>query len=311
MKRILLVKTSSLGDVVHNFPVVSDIRRHFPGVMIDWVVEEAFASLVGLLPGIHRILPVAVRRWRRQPFARSTWREIGEGRIKLGKEHYDAIIDSQGLVKSALIARAARGRRHGFDASSAREPLAARFYDHAHHVDRKLHAVERNRKLAAHALGYRVDAVVDYGLGTAAKSAERSVVLLHSTSRSDKLWPEDSWVKLGRELEREGLQCILPWGGDAERERSERIGGGLLRAVVPGKTDIPGMARMLGAAHSVVGVDTGLVHLAAALGTGVVALYLGTAPQLTGVYGSRRAVNLGGIGERPSVADVLAAVQSL
>src|SRR2546422_6848893 len=145
MKRILIVKTSSLGDVVHNLPVASDIRRHFPDAGIDWVVEEPYAPLVGLHSAVRRVIPVALRRWRRRPLGRSTWREIGEFRQLFRTVRYDAIIATQGLLKSALIARAAKGRHHGFDAGTAREPLAARFYDVTHHVPLSQHAVPRNR----------------------------------------------------------------------------------------------------------------------------------------------------------------------
>ena len=312
LKRILLVKTSSLGDIVHNFPVVCDIRRQCPDAAIDWVVEEAFAPLVSLHPGIRRVLPVAVRRWRRSPLARSTWREIGECRIGLAKEHYDAVVDTQGLVKSALISRMARGSRHGFDASSARESLAARFYDIGHHVARRQHAVARNRELVARALGHRLDPIVDFGFEAVARGGggKPRVVMLHATSRADKLWPEHLWIELGRALEQDGMSCVLPWGSDSERSRSVRIGAAMSHAEVPERLDIPGVARLLAGARAVVGVDTGLVHLAAALGAGVVALFLGTDPLLTGVYGAQRAVNLGGIGEIPSVDAVLAALRS-
>lgn len=312
MKRVLLVKTSSLGDVVHNFPVASDIRRHLPGITIDWVVEEAFAPLVRLHPGIDRVLTVAVRRWRMTPFARSTWREIGKRRIEMREARYDAIIDTQGLVKSALISRLSRGIRHGFDASSAREPLAARLYDVMHHVARDQHAVERNRELAARALGYTSESVVDFGLGDFPRARMKpSIVLLHATSRADKLWPEHRWIELGRMLEREGLSCVLPWGSELERDRSMRIGAGLDRPEVPDRLDIPAMANLLAGAKAVIGVDTGLVHLAAALGTAVVALFLGTDPGRTGVYGASRAVNLGRAGESPTVDAVLAAMRLL
>ncbi len=308
MKKILIVKTSSLGDVVHGFPVLADIRRRFPQASVDWVVEEAYCTLVEMNPGVHRTVPVALRRWRRKLLGPSTWREIGEWRRRLSAERYDAIIDIQGLVKSAILAAAANGRRHGFDAASAREPVAARFYDVVHHVSQAQHAVARNRELAAAALGYRVHEAVDYGLRSERDGATGEVVFLHSTSRAEKHWPEAAWVELGRRVEDKGLAIVLPWGTQAERGRSERIAAALSNARVPPALGLRELARLLAAANSVAGVDTGLVHLAAALGTPVAAIYCATDPKLTGVYGADRALNVGGPGGPPSPDEVFVAL---
>ena len=166
--RILLVKTSSLGDVIHNLPVVSDIRRHFPDADIDWCVEESFAAIPRLHPGVREIIPVAIRRWRKQLTKATTWREIAAFRRQIAAKPYAAVIDTQGLVKSALLARRANGPRLGYAADSAREPLAARCYDRTFHIARDLHAVPRNRLLAAAALGYVAEGEPDYGIDTAA-----------------------------------------------------------------------------------------------------------------------------------------------
>jgi len=314
MKRILIVKTSSLGDVVHNLPVASDIRRHFPDAGIDWVVEEPYAPLVGLHSAVRRVIPVALRRWRRRPLGRSTWREIGEFRRLFRTVRYDAIVDTQGLLKSALIARAAKGRHHGFDAGTAREPLAARFYDVTHHVPLSQHAVPRNRALGAAALGYRVEEPIDYGIaisGSLTQPAKPYAVLLHGSSRRDKLWAEAAWIELGRALAARGLACVLPWGSDEERKRSERIAQDLSRAEVPPLQSLDRLAVLLGRAVAVIGVDTGLTHLAAALGRPVAAIYCGTDPSFTGVYGAPRAKNLGGPAERPSPEEALLALEAV
>jgi lipopolysaccharide heptosyltransferase I len=313
MKKILLVKTSSLGDVVHNLPVATDIRRHFPDARIDWVVEEPYAPLVTLHPAVRRVIPVALRRWRRRLLGGATWKEIGEFRRLSQTETYDAIIDTQGLVKSAFVARAARGRRHGFDAGTAREPLAARFYDVTHHIARTQHAVPRNRLLAAAALGYRIDDAVDYGIGLrkAEPAAKPYCVLLHGSSRRDKLWAEAGWIELGRQLAARGLDRVLPWGSEEERLRSERIARELGDASVPPLEPLGRLAALLAGAAAVVGVDTGLTHLAAALGRPVAAIYCGTDPRLTGVCGVRRAINLGGPGVPPSPEEVLRALEAM
>ena len=313
MPNILLIKTSSLGDVVHTLPVVSDIRARFPNARVDWVVEEAYCGIVGMHPGVHRTIPVALRRWRGNPFKGAHWREFGQFRRALAGRRYDCVIDTQGLIKSALLAQAASGKRHGYAGASAREPLAAKFYDVTHAVPRDLHAVVRNRRLAAMALGYALPAALDYGIAAAPGAGAASTVsrpycvLLHATSRADKLWPEPEWARLAAELARQGCASVLPWGDAAERARSERIARSLPQAVVPPALDIPGIAGLLAGAHAVIGVDTGLTHLAAALGRPVVALYCGTHPGLTGVYAGPGAQvrNLGDTGVVPDLDEVL------
>ena len=317
MPNILLIKTSSLGDVVHNLPVVSDIRARFPRARIDWVVEEAYRDIVGMHPGVHRAIPVALRRWRGNMLKPGHWREFGQFRRALSGTRYDCVIDSQGLIKSALLARAASGTRHGYAKECAREPLAARFYDVTHVVPRDLHAVVRNRRLAALALGYELPAALDYGValppGAGPMEPRPYCVLLHATSRADKLWPEQAWERLGGELARQGYAAILPWGDAAERARSERIAHALPQAVVPPALGILGVAGLLAGAQAVIGVDTGLTHLAAALGRPVVALYCGTHPGLTGVYAGQAAQvrNLGGTRMAPEVAEVLTALHEV
>ena len=317
MPNILLIKTSSLGDVVHNLPVVSDIRARFPNARIDWVVEEAYRDIVGMHPGVHRAIAVALRRWRGNVLKPAHWREFGQFRHALSGMRYDCVIDTQGLVKSAVLARAASGTRHGYAAASAREPLAAKFYDLTHVVARDLHAVARNRRLAALALGYELPAVFDYGIAAPAAAAAIApgpyCVLLHATGRPEKLWAEPAWQRLGGELARQGYAPVLPWGDAAERARSERIARALPAAIVPPALGILGMTGLLAGAQAVIGVDTGLTHLATALGRPVVALFCGTDPGLYGVYASRGAPvrNLGGTRMAPEVSEVLAALHEV
>ena len=307
MPSILFVKTSSLGDVVHNCPAVSDVARRLPGAVIDWIVEEDFAGLVALHASVRRVIPVAIRRWRAAPWRPAVWSEIGEFRRRLAAERYDAVIDTQSLLKSALVSWCAGGTRHGMDRASVREPLAACFYDVRHAVPRGLHAVERNRRLAAAALGLPLDPQVDYGLRVAPLAARSSrVVLLTMTSRADKLWPEARWIELARSL---AAPVVLPWGSAAEKSRAERIAGGLARASVPPRMALGELGALLREAKAVIGVDTGLTHLAAALGTPTVGIYCGSDPALTGLHGLAFAKNVGGPGRPPSVADVLGTLQ--
>lgn len=310
--RILLVKTSSLGDVIHNLPVAADLARQFPGVEIDWCVEESFADVPRLSPVVRNVVPVAVRRWRKALLQTNTWRELAEMRKRLGAGNYDAVLDTQGLLKSALITRQAAGRRLGYTSDAAREPLAASFYDATFPVPRDLHAVTRNRLLAGAAFGYTPAAELDYGIKAPEFSAgwlpaTPIAVLLTATSRDDKLWPEPDWIQLGNELIKRGLTPVLPSGSLKEQERAKRIASAIPGAVTAPALSIRELAGLLGKASLVVGVDTGLAHLAAALKVPTVALYTATEPALTGIVGAGFARNLGGKGRSPSAEEVLAA----
>jgi len=311
MTAILLVKTSSLGDVVHNLPVVTDIRRRFPDARIDWVVEEHFAAIPRCHSGVRDVIPVAVRRWRRTWWQRATREAIGRVRARLAAQTYDAVIDTQGLLKSAWLAHAARGRRHGLDWASSREPLAW-FYDETHAVPWTLHAVERNRELAAQALGYARDGAAEYGIQRAlSTTAAPYVVLLHATSAERKLWPETAWIALAKTLAARGLDVVLPWGNAEERARSERLAQAMARARVPERMTLDVVADLLGGARLVVGLDTGLTHLAGALGVPTLGIYVATDPAATGLYACPRGRNLGTIGQPPAVDDVVAVAMEL
>jgi len=308
--RILIVKTSSLGDVIHNLPAVSDIRRHFPEAVIDWCVEENFAAIPRLHPGVAGIFAVAIRRWRKHLLCCRTWREIAAFRAKLRGQRYDLILDTQGLLKSALIAAQASGPRCGYAAASAREPLAARFYQRQCTVSTAAHAVARNRLLAAAALGYTVDDGPDYGIAVAPAAFSwlppaPYAVLLTATSRDDKLWPEAHWLELGKCLREQGCRAVLPGGSAIERQRAARLAAGIADAVAAPPLDIAALAAVLAGARAAVGVDTGLTHLAVALEVPTVALYTATDPGLTGVFGTAFHRNLGGKGQRPTPAAVL------
>ncbi|MBI3523100.1 MAG: lipopolysaccharide heptosyltransferase I [Betaproteobacteria bacterium] len=323
-RAILLVKTSSLGDVVHNLPVLSDLRRKFPDAAIDWVVEESFAEIPALHPALRRVIPVALRRWRKALWSAIIWRELAAFRRDLQRQDYDLVLDTQGLVKSGLVVSQARlsahGQRCGYAAEAAREPLAARFYDAGFAIPKNLHAVERNRCLAAAACGYLPNLPLEYGIATASLTAswlppDPYAVLLIATSRADKQWPDHHWLELAAALAQRGLSCVLPSGTHAEREHAQRLAQGMSRAVLAPALSITDLAGLCSGARLVVGVDTGLTHLAAALGRPTVALFCGSDPQLTGVYAAEsstsRAVNLGMPGVAPTAADVIAAAVQL
>lgn len=312
MSDFLIVKTSSMGDVIHALPAATDIARHLPGARIAWVVEEAFAGIPPLHPAVADVIPVAVRRWRKSPFSGTTRREIRTFRARLAEKSYDRVLDLQGLLKSALITRAAHGPRCGYDRHSIREPLAAWFYQQRFAVAKNLHAVERNRRLAGLALGYTPEGAPDYGIAAPAIAlswtpAGRYAALLHATSRDDKLWREADWIALGIELARQDIATVLPWGGPAERARAERLAAAIPSAVPAPALRLDELAALLANAVLTVGVDTGLTHLAAALGVPTIALYCASRPGLTGVFAASFHRNLGEAGQPPLLNDVLAA----
>ncbi len=315
MPNILIVKTSSLGDIVHALPVVDDIRRWSPDAVVDWVAEEAFVELPRLHPDIRRTVAVGIRRWRRAPLARSTRHEISAFVAELRAQPYDAVIDLQGLVKSAWIASRVAAARIGLDWHSAREPLAALSYQRRISVPRAQHAIDRNRQLAAQALGYTPVSPPALRLElppTDRRPSAPYAVCLHATSASAKLWPEAYWRALVGVLSGGGLQTLLPWGSQTEFERSRRIAEGLAGARVPDRMNLGALASVLAGAEIVVGVDTGLAHVAAAVGAPVVALYCASDPALTGVRGfGARSINLGGVSRPPTTEEAAAAVAGL
>jgi lipopolysaccharide heptosyltransferase I len=312
MTDILFIKTSSLGDVIHHMPALTDARKARGDAAFTWLVEEMFAPLVRLHPAVAEVIPVAWRRWRKSFYTRATMAEIAESFRAIRAQRYDDIIDSQGLLRSAIMAHMAHGRSHGYDVSSIREPLASIFYDVRHRVDRHLHAVERNRILSGLALGYTPQGAPDFGLDRACftNDASRYAVLLHATTRVEKQWPETDWVALGKALGPR-LELVLPWGTAAERARSERIALEVPRARVPKRAPLDQVAKLIAGAQYVVGVDTGLLHLAAALGVPLVAIFAGSKPRRTGPVGSGTMSTLGDDGMPPTVDAVIEAIANI
>ena len=305
---------SSLGDIIHTFPAVTDLRRALPDAALDWVVEEAYLPLARMHPGVTRVLPVALRRWRRELFSARSWREAAAFRRNLREHSYDAILDTQGLLKSAAVASLGRGPVHGFGRGTAREALAACFYDFKHDFGAADHKVERYRTVAARALGYAPGAL-DYGISAPPRPNGAPLspycVLLHSTARAAKLWRDQDWVEVGRHLASGGIDCVLPWGEEDERRRAERLAAAIPRAMVPGRMPLAEVCGLIGHAQSVIGVDTGLMHLAAALRVPVLGIYCDSEPLDAHPLGTGRTAFRGGIGKPPSARQVVAALAEL
>ena len=312
MANILFIKTSSLGDVIHHMPALTDARKARGDAAFTWLVEEAFAPLVRLHPAVDEIIPVAWRRWRKSLYAPATMAEIVASFRAIRAHQYDDIVDNQGLLRTAVIARMAHGRRHGYDASSVREPLASACYDVRYRVDRNLHAVERNRILSGRALGYTPQGAPSFGLDRRRFTTDTSryAIFLHATTRPEKQWPETNWITLGKALGRT-IELVLPWGAEIERTRSERIAIEVPGARVPERAPLDQVAKLIAGAQFVVGVDTGLLHLAAALGVPLVAIFTGSKPSLTGPVGSGPLSVLGDNGMSPSVDSVIDAIAKI
>ena len=310
--RILFVKLSSLGDVVHNLPAVSDVQESRPEAHIAWAVEEAYADLVALHPGVREVIPVAMRRLRRHPFDAGAWRAARAARGTIAKGPWDFVVDTQGLLKSAIVARRAHAPVFGLDAASARERLAARFYDVKFRVPREMHAVERNRALTAHVFGHGTRQEPRYGLALptvppAWVPPRPYVVLLHAASHARKRWPDERWLSLARILSETGYATVFPGGTAAEREHAAKLASAVPGGLAAPATTIAEAAALLAHASHVVGVDTGLTHLAVALGRPTVGIYCATRPELTGLHGAG-AVNLGIPGKAPSAEAVAEAL---
>lgn len=316
MTKILLVRTSSMGDLIHTFPAVSEFAQHFPRAKLDWLAEESFVEIARLHPFVNNVVPCALRRWRKSPTL-STWREFNALQHRLRAACYDVVIDAQGLLKSVFLASRARGHAFvGFDRHSIREPMAAFFYDKTYEVSLHIGAIARYRTLFAKTFGYDVQGAPDFGLtGHYPRPnwlpfADRYWVALVPTARAAKEWPLDHWIALEQAQAKNGAICVLTWGNEKEKLRAESLAKSMSRAWVAPKMSLWMAAHLMANAEYVVGVDTGLLHLGNAFGRPVLAIFTDSLPSHAGVIGDH-AQNLGGIGEIPSVEVALEALERL
>ena len=311
-ERILIIKSSSMGDIIHALPVAHDIRRALPQARIDWVAEESFRDIPTLSPAVANVRVTAFRRWRKAIFSGATRAEAAALRAELAGEHYDCVLDIQGLIRSALVARWTGVPSIGYTWGTIREPLASLAYARHLNLPESLGAVRRYRMAAAEALGYSIDPDRPvFGLrasGTPpARAAGRTVSFAVNTSRDEKLWPEARWIELGLALLAEGLTPILYWGGAAEEARAKRIALAIPGAIVAPRARLSDVAAGLAQASLMVGVDTGLAHLAAALGCPSVGIFVATPTETLRLIGDGPCESLGGRGRCPSPAEALEA----
>jgi heptosyltransferase-1 len=295
--RVLIVKVSSLGDVIHTLPAVTDAQRAREDIQFDWVVEENFAEVPSWHPAVKNVIPVALRRWRRNILKTYMNHEFRAFKRALQGVHYDLVIDAQGLIKSGFISRLSKGLTIGLSNRTIREPMATLFYNKVYSVPWTEHAVDRVRQLFSRALQYEYDPEkIDYGIdvrkidsssGTNEKMGKQ-VVFLHGTTWQTKHWPENYWRHLAHISTEAGYKVLLPWGTPEEKLRAQFIAQGNARIEVLDKQTLSGLANYIQQSDGVIAVDTGLGHLAAALAKPTVSLYGPTNPGLSGTFGSNQ-----------------------
>ena len=303
--RVLIVKLSSLGDIVHALPVVHDIHAAHPQAAIDWVVEPGFAPLLRRVDGLAEVIECPLRRWTRAWWTADVRRELRVFRARLRQHRYAAVLDLQGLTKSAIVACMAHGVSHGLanrTEGASHEWPARWLVDHAIRIEPHIHALDRSRELAARALGYRVSGAPRFGLEREAegRSAESPTLLLvHGSSRDDKLWPEADWIALGRRAIAEGWRLQLPHAGTVELARATRLQKALgPRSTVWPELDLGAVLDRMRGVRGVIGVDSGLSHIAVALGLSHVQLYNHPTAWRTGpleAHGHRHQVSVEGV----------------
>lgn len=325
--RILIVKMSSMGDVVHAQPLATDIHRFHPDARIDWVVESAFAALPAMNPAVSEVIPISWRKWRKSLGKPETREALRAFRGRLRAHEYDLILDCQGLIKSAAVVRMAKGRRRvGPDRASAREALASIAYDQKVPVPRDWHVVKRNRAIGAAALGYSLDEPARFGLQVPLLSPDEApwldgvrrplAVLVTGASRDAKLWPEQQWIEVAVHLQKAGLDLLWFWGSPAEEARARRLAEAATAAagavatvsVLPPFLSVRDAARVIQAARIVVGLDTGFTHLAGALGRPTIGIFADFDAVQCAVSGDAFCASFGGVGVIPPTADIITAV---
>lgn len=309
MLRILIVKTTSMGDVIHAMPVLEDIQRHNPALLIDWMVEEPFADLVRANSRVNELIPVNLRKWRKKGI-KHTYQQWKQLKVSLADRRYDLVLDLQGLIKSALLACAAQGERAGPGFGYAKESLACLFYQKRAGWDPQAHAVERLRELCANLMNYRLQGppifydAAPRGQRQLPVDTHREIWFLHATARDEKKWPLVSWRELAHRFTDMGYQVKLPWGSEQERHQAEAIAKGIEGVQVLQKMTLGKLSEKLKSASLVVGVDTGITHLAAALYLPLVALFFATPAWRFAPRFNPLAISVGDVGFVPSVGEV-------
>ena len=290
--KILLIKMSSMGDVIHTLPALTDAQKAISDIQFDWVVEPAFSEIPTWHASVNKIIPINLRQWRKHPFDAIKNKSILNFYRNLNQTKYDLIIDAQGLLKSAVVAKCAKGVRCGYDKNSIKEKMASYFYDQQYAVSKNQHAILRIRELLSQILNYTFDKnKIEYQINLNSKKLsfelpEKYVVFLHGTTWETKCYAEKNWGNLLQQLN--PLPVLLPWGNLSEKARADNLASQFQNALVLPKLNIEDMAVVLKNAKAVVAVDTGLGHLSAALSTPTISLYGPTDPKKVGAMGDNQ-----------------------
>lgn len=291
--KVLIIKTTSMGDILHTLPALTDAVNALPNISFDWVVEENFSEIPTWHPAVHKIISVAIRRWRKNWFSTNNRHERYNFKYNLQCKNYDITIDAQGLLKSAIfITRNIHHNKHGLDFRSIREPLASLFYNHKHAINKKQHAIERIRQLFSMSLGYHLPkSPSNYAIAKNFKQLSCTkpyLIFLHATTKYNKHWPIKYWKKLLKLVNNAGYNVKLPWWKQHEYQQAMLITEGQIYAEILPKLSLTQIAQQLMNATAIVSVDTGLSHLAAALNKPNLTLYGPTDPKLIGVCGQNQ-----------------------
>ena len=323
MLKILLVRVSSMGDVLHNMPVVNDLLRHAPDAKIDWVVEEAYIHLLQLHPGVRKIIPFALRRWRKTLLSSSNRREMAQFYSDLRAEQYDIVLDTQGLLKTGIIMGLAKlspnGKKVGLangTEGSGYEAASRFFHTDSLQVDIHTHAVLRGRLVAAHACGYTIDTPANFGLRAPDLSPDwlpnsAFATFFHGTAGASKKWPRSNWGQIARALAENDLPILLPWGNAEEKLEAEQMAEQMPNATVLPKLNMQEAIVLAQRACLAIGVDTGLTHIAAAYETPTIEIYCDSPRWKTEGNWSPNIINLGDKGQAATVDEVLQAISKL
>lgn len=314
MHKILIIRLSSLGDIIHTYPMIYDIKSNFPSSKIDWLVDENFVELVKLNPLIDNVISIPLRNWKKNKLKFVL--NFKKWHNHVNKDYYDYIIDSQGLIKSALLAKCFNGPIYGFGINSIREKIASFLYKNNYEVGNNLLAVNKNRLLSSAIFNYKIDIKsINFGIDNIQYekldlNIDRPyVVFFHGTSKDSKKLSVDDWIKLGNYLiNRHGLNIILPYGNEYEQIESVKIREMINspKVFVPdNRFNFKAIFQLINNSEFIFGVDTGLIHLANALNKKLIAIYVDTNPEKTGIFESKTAKNIGNKNKKPSIEQLI------
>jgi len=302
--KVLIIKTSSLGDIVHANSIISDLKKNHADAEIHWLVEESFSSLLNLFP-VQKILVSKFRSWKENLFKKNSYSEFFQLRYLIKKENYDYVIDLQGLIRTGIMCKSLNS--FGFNRNSIKESFASYFYKNTIGVEKKLHAIDRNRLLVANSMNYEIDQNdISFSYNLKKDYTDpHSIVFITGTSNVQKKWPLENWIKLAHLFEMGNFKIFLPWGSIEEYEDCLAIYDQTTNCEILEKMHIDQLAKKIASARLAVGVDTGLTHLASSLDIPTIGIYTFSNPSLTGVTSSKTpAFNMGSLNNIPMPEEI-------